>query len=76
MWNACIKFDNNRSGSFEEYLSNKNSGRRQTDRQTEPGYLIFRTLEVMKSRENVKVESLPMAPLQYFLRLSSESKKQ
>ena len=32
--NIHIKFDNNRSGNFGDYLSFQNAGRRQTDRQT------------------------------------------
>ena len=33
--NISTQFDNNRSSSFGDYLSNKNPDRRQTDRRTE-----------------------------------------
>ena len=52
-----IKFDNNRSNSFGDYLSNKHSDRRQTDRQTETGDLVFRSLRVTKRRKNKSRES-------------------
>ena len=53
------KFDNNRSGSFGDYLSNKNRHRktdrrtdRGTDKQTDAGDLFFRTLRVTTRQEN------------------------
>ena len=43
-----MKFDNNRPSSFEDYVSNKNRHRRQTDKQAdrlrETGDYFFRTL--------------------------------
>ena len=57
------QFDINRSGSFGDYLSNKNPDRRDarhTDTLTEPEDLFFRTLGVMKRRENMKVSSRSM----------------
>ena len=54
-----IKFDNNQSSSFGDYLSNKKGYRhqteRQTDRQTETGIYFFCTVWVMKRLENIKV---------------------
>ena len=55
--NTHIKFDNNRSSSFGDYLSNKNRHRGWTDRQTEMRKLFFRTLEVITHQENIKVAS-------------------
>ena len=78
--NVDIKFDNNRLGGFEDYLSKKNRHRRQTaddiqtERQTEAGDLCFHTPGIMKRRENMKVAICRMDPiLQYFHSLRSDS---
>ena len=55
--NIHAKFDNNRSSSFGDYVSNMNMD---TDRQTETGDYFFRTFGVMKCRENIKVAFRPM----------------
>ena len=72
MPNINTKFDNNRSSTFGDYLSNKNP-----DRQTETGDLFLRPVGVMKGRENVKVKNRPTdsITLQYFLCLRLGSKK-
>ena len=49
-----VKFDNNQFGSFGDYLSNINR-QQTTDQQMETENLFFRTLGVMKRRENIKV---------------------
>ena len=41
-------------------MSNKNQYKRQTERQTETGEYFFRTLRVMKRRENIKVVIRPL----------------
>ena len=73
-----IKFDKNRSTSFGEYLSNKNPHGRRTDTHTETRDPFFRTLWVIKGRENVKVETQPTDPftiLPYIWKVKSKIRK-
>ena len=53
-------FDYNRSSSFGDYLSNKNSDRQRTDKQTDGKGRLFCALGFMIHRENMKVASRPM----------------
>ena len=63
MFNIHLKFDNNRSGSIEDYSSNKSRHRRQREvgrRQTakQKRRPIFYALVTIKRRENMKVPDL------------------
>ena len=52
--NTQLKFDNNRSGSFEDYLFHKKSTQTTDDNQTERRGLFFRSLGIVKYRKNMK----------------------